>query len=389
MELISDRTSQRGVSFTKDSSMGVVDLISMMGHEQVLYCHDKETGLKAIVAIHDTTLGPALGGCRFWNYRDEHEALIDVLRLSRGMTYKASVAGLRLGGGKAVIIGNPTRLKSEKFFRALGRFINSMGGRYITAEDVNVRVEDINQVAKETRYVVGVSTQGGSGDPSPLTALGVYQGIRASVEFKSSLKSLSGITVAVQGCGAVGRNLCRLLHNDGVKLIVADINKTSAEFVAKEFSARIVSTDEIHRVQADVYAPCALGGILNEKTIPELQAPIVAGAANNQLLDEFSDGKRLKARGILYAPDYVINAGGLINVAHELSGYSDELAQADAKRIYQTMFKVYELAKKSNIPTNQASDELAQKRIQEVKGLYQTNTPLNTFHNQDWIKLGR
>lgn len=389
MELFSDKTSQRGVSFTKDNSMGVVDLISMMGHEQVLYCHDKETGLKAIVAIHDTTLGPALGGCRFWNYRDEHEALIDVLRLSRGMTYKASVAGLRLGGGKAVIIGNPARLKSEKFFRALGRFINSMGGRYITAEDVNVRVEDINQVAKETRYVAGVSTQGGSGDPSPLTALGVYQGIRASVEFKLAQTSLRGITVAVQGCGAVGRNLCRLLHKDGVKLVVADINKASAEFVAKEFGGRVVSTEEIHKIQADVYAPCALGGILNEKTIPELQAQIVAGAANNQLLDEFTDGKRIKARGILYAPDYVINAGGLINVAHELSGYNDELAQADARRIYQTMLKVYDLAKKSNIPTNQASDELAQKRIQDVKNLYPSGAPLNTFHNQEWIKLGR
>jgi len=370
--------------------MGAMDLMSVMGHEQVVYCHDKETQLKAIIAIHDTTLGPALGGCRFWNYRDETEALIDVLRLSRGMTYKASVAGLKLGGGKAVIIGNPSRLRSEKFFRSFGSFINSLNGRYITAEDVNVTVEDMNHIAKETKYVSGLSSPGGSGDPSPITALGVFYGIKASVEFKTHNASLRGLNIAVQGCGAVGRNLCKLLHDEGARLIVADINKTSADLMAKEFGAKVVAVDEIHRVQADVYSPCALGGVLNEKTIPEINSPIVAGAANNQLLDEYNDGLKLKDRGILYAPDYVINAGGLINVAHELSGYSDELSRSDTKRIYQTTLKVFEHAAKENITTNQASDEVALKRIHEVKGLYSANNHhLNTYNNQSWIKAGR
>lgn len=389
MELYSVRehgyTDRRG-----ESKMGAMDLMTVMGHEQLVYCHDKETQLKAIIAIHDTTLGPALGGCRFWNYRDETEALIDVLRLSRGMTYKASVAGLKLGGGKAVIIGSPSRLKSEKFFRAFGAFINSLNGRYITAEDMNVTVEDMNHVAKETKYVSGISNnEGGSGDPSPITALGVFYGIKAAVEFKTRNSSLRGLTVAVQGCGAVGRNLCKLLHEEGARLIVADINKTSADLMAKEFGAQVVTTEEIHRVQADVFSPCALGGTLNEKSIPELNCQIVAGAANNQLLDEQGDGLRLKNRGILYAPDYVINAGGLINVAHELSGYSDELSRADTKRIHQTTLKVFELAAKNNIATNQASDEIALKRITEVKALYSAKPHLNTYHNQSWIKAGR
>lgn len=389
MELFSVKehafTERRG-----ESKMGAMDLMTMMGHEQVVYCHDKETQLKAIIAIHDTTLGPALGGCRFWNYRDETEALIDVLRLSRGMTYKASVAGLKLGGGKAVIIGNPSRLRSEKFFRAFGAFVNSLNGRYITAEDVNVTVEDMNYIAKETRYVSGISpTKGGSGDPSPITALGVYYGIKAAVEYKTRNSSLRGLSIAVQGCGAVGRNLCKLLHEEGARLIVADINRASADLMHKEFGAQVVTTEEIHRVQADVYSPCALGGVLNEKTIPELNVGIVAGAANNQLLDERGDGMKLKERGILYAPDYVINAGGLINVAHELSGYSDELSRSDTKRIHQTTLKVFELAAKNDIPTNQASDEIALKRIQEVKSLYSTKQHLNTYHNQTWIKAGR
>jgi leucine dehydrogenase len=374
---------------TGDDTMGAMDLITMMGHEQILYCHDKETQLKAIIAIHDTTLGPALGGCRFWNYRDENEALIDVLRLSRGMTYKASVAGLRLGGGKAVIIGNPSRLKSEKFFRAFGSFVNSLNGRYITAEDVNVRVEDMNHIAKETKYVSGVSSTGGSGDPSPVTALGVYYGLKAAVEHKHGNPNLRGLTVAVQGCGAVGRNLCELLFKDGVRLVVADINQAMTDYVAKEFGAKVVTTDEIHKVEADVFSPCAMGGILNERSIPEINSPIIAGAANNQLLDEYGDGIKLRDRDILYAPDYVINAGGLINVAHELSGYSEELAKADAKKIFQTTLKVLELAKARKIPTNQASDELAVKRIQEVKALHLNRPHLNTFHNQDWIKGGR
>lgn len=370
--------------------MGAMELVTAMGHEQLMICHHRDTNLKAIIAIHDTTLGPALGGCRFWNYRDEHEALMDVLRLSRGMTFKAAVAGLRLGGGKAVLIGDPVHLKSERFFRAFGRFVNSLNGRYITAEDVNVRVEDMNHVAKETRYVVGISNRpGGSGDPSPVTALGVFYGIKASVAYKEKNTSLHGLTVAVQGCGSVGRNLCKLLYNDGARLVVSDINRASADLIAKEYRARVVDVNDIHKVDADVYSPCALGGILNEKTIPELQASIVAGGANNQLLHEESDAMRLKDRGILYAPDYVINAGGLINVSHELSGYNAELAKNDAKKIYDTMLRVYELAEKANIPTSEASDELAMKRINEVKTIHASSGKevLNCFDNQDWIKI--
>ncbi len=387
MEIISSQEFNNPKKGT--NTMGAMDLVSMMGHEQVLYCHDKDTGLKAIIAIHDTNLGPALGGSRFWNYRDEHEALVDVLRLSRGMTYKASVAGLRLGGGKAVIIGNPQQLRSEKFFRMFGRFVNSLNGRYITAEDVNMRVEDLNIVGKETPYVSGLTSfAGGSGDPSPLTALGVFSGIKASVDHKLKQSNLKGLRVAIQGVGAVGRHLCSLLHREGVHLIVADVNQSSVDLVVKEFGAKVVKTEDIHKVDADVYAPCALGGILNERTIPEINAPIIAGAANNQLLDEFADGKRVLDRGILYAPDYVINAGGLINVAHELSGYNEELARNDAKNIYHTILKVYALAEKAKIPTNQASDELAQKRILEAKLLRNANgAAFNTFENQDWIRV--
>lgn len=366
--------------------MGTLDLIHMMGHEQVVYCQDSTTQLKAIIAVHDSTLGPALGGCRFWNYRDENEALMDVLRLSRGMTYKASIAGLKLGGGKAVIIGDPSKLKSEKFFRRFGAFVNSLHGRYITAEDVNISVEDANHIAKETPYVAGVTSKaGGSGDPSPITALGVYYGIKAAVKYKTKSDSLKGLTISVQGCGAVGKKLCKLLHEDGAQLIVADINRNSTDLIAKEFGAKVVDTKDIHKISADVFSPCALGGILNEKTIPELQTEIVAGGANNQLLDEHKDGEHLKKLGIIYAPDYVINAGGLINVSHELAGYVEEKARKDTQKIYQTLLDILDASEKNNIPTNQASDEIAMKRIRDAKAL-KTQSALNSYHNQDWIK---
>lgn len=368
--------------------MGVMDMISVLGHEQVIYCHDKETKLKAIIAVHDTTLGPALGGCRFWNYRDEHEALIDVLRLARGMTYKAAISGLRLGGGKSVIIGDPETLKSESFFRSFGRFVNSLGGRYITAEDVNIRVEDISDVAKETKYVVGASAvSGGSGDPAPLTALGVYHGIKAAVDYYHKAKTpLQGMTIAIQGCGAVGRNLAKLLDADGVKLIVADINKSNADYIASSCGAKVVATDDIHKVAADVFSPCALGGILNATTIDQIGAPIVAGGANNQLLEEDSDGKRLLERKILYATDYVINAGGLINVAEELSGYSAALAKQRVASIYATMTKVFEVAAQKNIASNEASDELAKLRIASAAAASPDKRLAHTYASQEWIK---
>ena len=348
--------------------MKIMNLINEMGHEQLVFCQDKKTGLKAIIAIHDTTLGPALGGCRFWNYQSEEEAIIDVLKLSRGMTYKASIANLALGGGKAVIIGDPLKLKSESFFRAFGKFVDRLNGQYITAEDVNIGVEDINNVARETRHVVGGSRRlGGSGDPSPSTALGVYYGIKACVKHKLAKDDISGLTFAVQGCGAVGRHLCQLLHEDGAQLVVSDIDSNKVTQLVNKYACRSVSFNDIHKVEADVYTPCALGGVLNPETIPQIQSTIVAGAANNQLLDEKRDSTLLHEKGILYAPDYVINAGGLINVAHELRGYQKAAADRDVINIYQTLLNIFYSAKDRHVLPSEASYILARQRIDQEK----------------------
>ncbi len=365
--------------------MGIFDF-GRKDHEQVVFCNDPKTGLKAIIAIHDTTLGPALGGCRFWNYKSEEDAIFDVMRLSRGMTYKAAVAGLNLGGGKSVIMGDPAKLKSEAFFRAFGKFVNNLNGRYITAEDVNIKVDDINHVAKETKYVTGVTTRpGGSGDPSPVTALGVFSGIKAAVHYKLGKSSLRGIKVAVQGVGSVGRYLCQFLHEEGAELIIADINSDSVAKVCRELGARSVDIKDIATTKADVFAPCALGGILNDDSIPKLQTPIIAGGANNQLLDEDRHGEMLRQLGILYSPDYVINAGGLINVANELKGYNAAEAKDQARGIYNTLIRVFEDADKRNIPTHVASNELAERRIAEAR----TTTKFleRNFNNQDWIRI--
>lgn len=363
--------------------MKVFEYASSMGHEQVVYCHDASTGLKAIIAVHDTTLGPALGGCRFWNYDTEEQALFDVLRLSRGMTYKAAVAGLNLGGGKAVILGNPKALKSEALFRSFGRFVQSLCGRYITAEDVNIHVADMEHVALETRYVTGLSSHNGSGDPSPVTALGVYHGIRASARFKLGLDSLKGLRIAVQGCGAVGRNLLQLLHRDGAKLCIADISAENLKLASAICPAEIVDPNKIHAADVDLFAPCALGAIINDETIPEIKATIIAGGANNQLLDEKKHGEILRQRGILHAPDYVINAGGLINVSHELRGYNREAALAEARKIEEVLMKVFQLAKDQSIPTQMASDKIAESRIAAVKASKQLN---QTYESQLWIR---
>lgn len=364
--------------------MAIFDDLTTMGHEQVVFCHDKATGLKAIIAIHDTTLGPALGGCRMWDYKSDEEALRDVLRLSRGMTYKAAVTGLNLGGGKSVIIGDPKKLKSEAFFRTFGRFVESLGGRYITAEDVNIRVSDIEQVALETSYISGVTNRaGGSGDPSPVTAWGVYNGIRASVAYQLKKDSLKGVSVAVQGCGAVGSHLVEYLVNDGAKVYVADIDAERIKFNVKQYGAEAAPLQDIHRLAVDVYAPCALGGILNEQTIPEIKAPIVAGAANNQLLDEALHGPMLKERNILYAPDYVINAGGLINVFQELQGYDAMVAKKKAANIYDTLLAIYKDAEEKGITTNQSSNELAEKRLNGVRGMRDLR---NTLGSQKWAQ---
>lgn len=353
-----------------ESSKGVIVVFSEIaskGHEQIVFCHEPSVGLKAIISIHDTTLGPALGGCRFWDYQNEQEALTDVLRLSRGMTYKAAVAGLHLGGGKAVIIGNPKKLKSEAFFRAFGRFVDGLRGRYITAEDVNINVDDVAYMAQETSYVTGV--RGKSGDPSPITALGTYWGMRAAVQHKLGKNSLSGLKVAIQGCGAVGKHLAELVAADGAQLFISDIDDGKARAIAAKFHAEVCPIESIHAQNVDIFAPCALGAILNDKTIPEIKAKVIAGAANNQLADESVHGKAIMQRDILYAPDYVINAGGLINVYHELRGYNAEAARAQAKGIFETLTRIFAEADAEKIPTQDASNRLAEQRIGSVRNL--------------------
>lgn len=364
--------------------MQAFESISEMGHEQVVFCHDKATGLKAIIAIHDTTLGPALGGTRMWDYANTDAALFDVLRLSRGMTYKAACAGLNLGGGKAVILGDAKKMKNEALFRAFGRFVNSLGGRYITAEDVNINVSDIEQVAAETNYVTGVTSRpGGSGDPSPVTAWGVYFGIKASVKQRLGKESLKGLKVAVQGIGNVGSHLCEYLHQEGAQLIISDIDPEKLKMTANKYGAKIVEGSAIYNVDADVFAPCALGAIINDETIPMFKFPVIAGGANNQLLDENKHGKILKEKNILYAPDYVINAGGLINVYNELRGYNAEVARKQAEGIYKTLLTVYTEADKQGISTHAASNAVAERRINTVKAVTGFK---HTYDNQSWIR---
>ena len=365
--------------------MVISEMVKKWGHEQVVFCYDKETELHAIIAIHDTTLGPALGGCRFWNYANEDEAVFDVLRLSRGMTYKAAVAGLSLGGGKAVIMGDPKKLKSPILFKRFGRFIQSLNGRYITAEDVNMNEEDIGHIASETHYVTGKSAQdGGSGNPSPVTAYGVFQGIKACLQFKHNTNDLRDKSVAVQGIGSVGANLCEMLHEHGAKLFISDMNQTALQKMQKSLGAQVVALDEIHKQQVDIYAPCALGAVLNDKTIPEIKAGIIAGAANNQLLDETKHMQMLEEKQILYAPDYVINAGGLINVSHELKGYNETAAKADAEKIYDALVKIFAEAKKKQISTLEASNAYAESIISEQKKQGDKKL-LNSYENQNWI----
>ncbi|MBC61862.1 MAG: leucine dehydrogenase [Zetaproteobacteria bacterium] len=348
--------------------MNILHSISQHGHEQLVFCNDKKNGLKAVIAIHDTTLGPSLGGCRFWDYKDENEAILDVLRLSRGMTYKAAIAGLNLGGGKSVIIGQPEKLKSRKFFHSFGKYVDSLAGRYITAEDVNIRVEDINMVAEKTSHVVGVTNSpNGSGDPSPFTALGVFWGIKAAAKHKFGTESLENLKIAVQGCGAVGQNLINLLHHEKAKVCVADLSEDTTRKMKDRYGVQVVSIDKIHATDCDIFAPCALGGILNSNTIPEIKAKIIAGGANNQLLDEKLHAIALNKRNILFAPDYVINAGGLINVANELGGYNKDKATKDTIKIYETLQSIFATAEKKSLLPFEASNLLAEKIITEKK----------------------
>ncbi len=339
------------------------------GHEEVLFINDKKIGLKGIIAIHNTTLGPALGGLRIWNYENEKEALIDVLRLSKSMTYKAAVAGLNLGGGKAVIIGDP-KAKSEALLRSFGTFVNSLNGLYITAEDVGTTVKDMEYIFMETPYVTGIpEVFGGSGNPSPHTAHGVLMGIKASVKRKLKTDSLEGVRVAVQGLGQVGSFLVQYLVEKKAKVIISDINENRTQDIAEKYGLEATKPEHIISAECDVFAPCALGSVINDRTITQLKASIVAGGANNQLADEKNHSKALEELGILYAPDFVINAGGLMNVFAELEGYSTVRANEKTLRVYDNLMKVYDLAKKKNITSHQAAFDVAEQRVKYIANL--------------------
>ena len=353
--------------------MKIFETMAHAGHEQVVLCHDAATNLRAVIAIHNTILGPALGGCRMWPFESEEEAIQDALRLSRGMTYKNAAAGLNLGGGKAVIIGDSKTDKSEALFRAFGRFVQSLNGRYITAEDVGTSVKDMEYIKMETSFVSGLTEEfGGGGDPSPFTALGTFEGIKASVKYKLGKDDLKGITVAVQGIGNVGLYLCEMLHKAGAKLIVTDIYEEKLKVVSEKYGAKIVSDKEIYEVNAEVFAPCALGAIINDETIDKLKFQIIAGGANNQLHDEEKHGQMLKDKNILYAPDYLINAGGVINVYFEvINEYSRERVTEKAKNIYNILLDVYKIADEDNIMTAEAAARFAEKRLNTMRHVHQ------------------
>ncbi|MBT6138097.1 MAG: Glu/Leu/Phe/Val dehydrogenase [Rhodospirillaceae bacterium] len=330
-------------------------------HEHVAFFSDQAAGLKCVIAVHNTNLGPALGGLRIWPYADEDAALTDALRLSRGMTYKSALAGLSLGGGKAVVIADPRRDKTEDLLRAFGRAVDRLAGKYITAEDVGSTVADLQTVRRETEFVAGIPDSGGE-DPSSATAYGVYRGIKAAARHVFGSDSLYGLTVALQGAGNVGRHLAELLHEAKANLIVADINPAAVADLVQRFGATAISTDKIHMTCAEVFAPCALGASLNDQTIPELRARIVAGSANNQLA-EARHGAMLREHGILYAPDYAINAGGVINIAHEGPGYDRQAAFAHVGRIQDTLAQIFELSDREGIATSAAADRLAEDRF--------------------------
>jgi leucine dehydrogenase len=346
---------------TQRKTMSVFENPSLDSHETVTFHHDVDSGLRAIIAVHNTARGPAVGGCRMWPYPNEDDALTDALRLSRGMSLKSTLAGLPFGGGKSVIIGDPSTDKSETLWRAMGRFVDSLGGRYIIAEDVGTSPADMEIVRRETSYVAGIA-EGGSGDPSPATAWGVFIGIKAAVQAKFGREDLKGLGATVQGLGHVGFELCRLLAAEGVVLYVTDINQKQLSNAVKEFGATAVSPDHIYDLDVDIFAPCALGAVINDDTIPRLHAAIVAGSANNQLAERRHADAMSKA-DILYAPDYAINAGGIINIAHEGPNYNHAEAFDQVSRIYDTLLEVFARAKADGISTDAASERIAIQRL--------------------------
>ncbi len=349
------------------SSGPVFGQLSFDGHEQVVFCNDKDTGLRAIIGIHNTVLGPALGGTRMWNYSSEWEALNDVLRLSRGMTYKSAITGLNLGGGKAVLIGDAKTQKTPALMRKFGEFVHSLSGKYITAEDVGMETEDMDIIREVTPFVTGISeSKGGAGNPSPITAYGVFMGIKAAAKYKYGSDDLDGKKVLVQGIGHVGEALVEHLSNEGAHVFVADINPARLEEISKKYSARIY-TEDVYEADVDIYSPCALGATLNDETIGRLKADIIAGGANNQLADEKIHGKMLKEKGIIYAPDFLINAGGIINVYAELEGYDRTEIMRRTENIYNTTLEILKTAESRNITTHFAALQVAQQRIEDRK----------------------
>lgn len=355
----------------KKSNDAIFNQIASMGHEQLVFCHDEKTGLKAIIAIHNTVLGPALGGTRMWQYASDLDAITDALRLSEGMTYKAAVAGLNLGGGKAVIIGDSRKDKSEAFFRRYGKFVDSLGGKYITAEDVGTSKQDMEWIAMETKSVSGLPEhKGGSGDPSPVTAYGVYMGVKASARQVYGNDSLEGKKIMVQGAGNVGRYLIDNLIKEGAKVYVSDIFEDQLQKVTQAHSSvQVIAPDAVYDVDMDIYAPCALGATLNDETIGRLKCAIVAGGANNQLKETDKHMRMLMDRGILYAPDFVINAGGLINVYSEMEGYNRQNALSKTENIYHQTLAIFETAKNEGISTLVAAQKLAERRIEAMANL--------------------
>ncbi|WP_116788377.1 Glu/Leu/Phe/Val dehydrogenase dimerization domain-containing protein [Flavobacterium psychrotrophum] len=341
---------------------------SFNDHEQVVFCHDKDTGLKAIIGIHNTVLGPALGGTRMWKYANEWEALNDVLRLSRGMTYKSAISGLNLGGGKAVIIGNAATDKTPELITRFGEFVNSLSGKYITAEDVGSTTADMDLIRDVTPHVTGISeSRGGSGNPSPVTAYGVYMGMKAAAMHQFGSNNLEGKKILVQGTGHVGETLISYLAKEGALVQISDINEDRMHEVAAKYGVQLFTGDDLYSADVDIYAPCALGATINDATINKIKAKVIAGAANNQLAVEEVHGKILMDKGISYAPDFLINAGGIINVYGEIAGYGKEEALKRTENIYNTTLEIFHVAESSGITTQQAAMQIAQKRIDDRK----------------------
>lgn len=342
---------------------GVFQNPAFMGHEQVVFCHDEETGLKAIIGVHSTVLGPALGGTRMWNYANDAEALRDVLRLSRGMTYKASISGLNLGGGKAVIIGDSRKDKSDELMKKFGEYVDSLSGRYITAEDVGINTHDMEMVKSKTDHVTGIpESMGGSGDPSPVTAYGVFMGMKAAAKYRWGTDNLEGKKVFVQGVGHVGETLVKHLSESGAQVMINDIHEDTLDRISNTYNATIVR-ENLYDLDMDIYAPCALGATVNDETIGRLKAEVIAGAANNQLADELRHGTMLREKGIVYAPDFLINAGGLINVYSEIAKYDRAEALRRTEDIYNTTLTILTEAETHGITTHQAALKVAEERV--------------------------